>query len=180
MGTHGYMAPEMVEMMGQSRSQRKGYTSAVDYWSLGVTVFKLLTGHRPFDNHYTEDSEVSATLDKIEGNGEFRALHKTIDFPPYISENTKLFVKNLLDVSEGSRLGCDGRGIDSLKEHVFFEGLDWIVLQQRHLENHRLEHLQSWHRLLSRWGWQPEHRRRLKVIAMRHLVRKHFPSDTAI
>jgi len=134
MGTHGYMAPEMVKMMGQSRSQRKGYTAAVDYWSLGVTVFKLLTGHRPFDNVYTEESEVSTTLSRIEGNEEFRALHKTIDFPPYISETAKNFVKNLLDVSEKSRLGCDGRGIDGLKEHPFFEGLDWIVLQQRHLE----------------------------------------------
>jgi len=134
MGTHGYMAPEMVKMMGQSRSQRKGYTAAVDYWSLGVTVFKLLTGHRPFDNVYNEDSEVSKTLDKIEGNGEFRALHKNIDFPPYISENCKLFVGNLLDVHEDTRLGCDGRGIDGLKEHIFFEGLDWITIQQRHLE----------------------------------------------
>ena len=28
--------------------QSKGYTTAVDWWSLGCTMFKLLTGGRPF------------------------------------------------------------------------------------------------------------------------------------
>lgn len=59
MGTHGYMAPEMVKMLGQSRSQRSGYTAAVDYWSLGVTIYKLLTGYRPFDSMYGEEESTN-------------------------------------------------------------------------------------------------------------------------
>jgi hypothetical protein len=39
-----YMAPEMVIMINQSSSEKSGYTCAVDWWSLGVTAYKLLTG----------------------------------------------------------------------------------------------------------------------------------------
>ena len=49
MGTHGYMAPEMVKLLGQKRYERVGYTEVIDYWSLGITIFKLLSGKRPFD-----------------------------------------------------------------------------------------------------------------------------------
>ena len=41
-----YMAPEMVIMLGQTSVEKSGYTNAVDWWSLGVTIFKLLTGYR--------------------------------------------------------------------------------------------------------------------------------------
>jgi serine/threonine protein kinase len=46
MGTFGYMAPEMVIMLGQTSAEKVGYTNAVDWWSLGVTIFRLLTGFR--------------------------------------------------------------------------------------------------------------------------------------
>jgi serine/threonine protein kinase len=39
-----YMAPEMVIMLSQASYEKTGYTCAVDWWSLGVTMFKLLTG----------------------------------------------------------------------------------------------------------------------------------------
>jgi serine/threonine protein kinase len=41
-----YMAPEMVIMLSQTSAEKIGYTNAVDWWSLGVTMFKLLTGFR--------------------------------------------------------------------------------------------------------------------------------------
>jgi serine/threonine protein kinase len=44
-----YMAPEMLLQRYQPRRVRVGYTIAVDYYSLGVTLFKLLTGARPFN-----------------------------------------------------------------------------------------------------------------------------------
>ena len=36
----------MVIMLGQTSAEKVGYTNAVDWWSLGVTIYKLLTGFR--------------------------------------------------------------------------------------------------------------------------------------
>ena len=36
-------------MMTQHSEERKGYTSAIDYWSLGCTMFYLLAGRVPFN-----------------------------------------------------------------------------------------------------------------------------------
>jgi serine/threonine protein kinase len=58
-----YMAPEMLLQKYQPRRVRVGYTIAVDYYSLGVTLFKLLTGARPFNREqirsFTEIRECS-------------------------------------------------------------------------------------------------------------------------
>lgn len=49
MGTRGYMAPEM--MVIGSSEENKGYSWAVDYWSLGILMYKLLTSKIPFHNN---------------------------------------------------------------------------------------------------------------------------------
>jgi serine/threonine protein kinase len=58
------MAPEMVILLSQPRSVRKGYSKAVDFWSLGVTIYKMLTGARPFDNKrfqaFMDDAQAKA------------------------------------------------------------------------------------------------------------------------
>jgi serine/threonine protein kinase len=137
MGTHGYMAPEMVKMLGQSRSQRTGYTAAVDYWSLGVSVYKLLTGFRPFDSMYADEPSTTTFSQAgggYSGNTEYKALHRAVDYPSYISNEARSFIQGLLDTSEKTRIGCDENGIEGLKTHIFFQGVDWILMQQCHLE----------------------------------------------
>ena len=41
LGTHGYLAPEMMA--------HEAYTTAVDMWALGVCAYALLSGYLPFD-----------------------------------------------------------------------------------------------------------------------------------
>ena len=41
LGTHGYLAPEMMA--------HEEYTTAVDMWALGVCAYALLSGYLPFD-----------------------------------------------------------------------------------------------------------------------------------
>ncbi|KAM3519897.1 hypothetical protein NHJ13051_007206 [Beauveria bassiana] len=45
-GTIGFAAPEALGIIDPGRS----YTSAVDMWSLGAVVYKILTGTVPFPN----------------------------------------------------------------------------------------------------------------------------------
>lgn len=44
LGTRQYMSPE------QTRGERTSYTPACDIWALGVILYELLTGTRPFDH----------------------------------------------------------------------------------------------------------------------------------
>lgn len=73
-GTPGYVAPEIIN------AGDKGYTKAIDYWSLGVVLYIMLCGFPPF---YDENDE--ALFDLIK--------ECKFDFPsPYwdnISENGK-------------------------------------------------------------------------------------------
>jgi serine/threonine protein kinase len=104
-----YMAPEMVlllsrpPMYGESaeknatRAQiKKGYTNAVDWWSLGVTTYKLLTGNRPFGDHQMHQIvEMASTLNEVVGENmhfkEYAMLFQKVSFPSHVSTGTSFF-----------------------------------------------------------------------------------------
>lgn len=84
-GTVGYIAPEMIK--------RKGYTSQVDNWALGVLTYVLLCGIFPFD-----DDPNSAFTRKISDY--------VIKFPPWatLSDSAKDLLKHLLEVNPNKRM----------------------------------------------------------------------------
>ncbi|KAM3171944.1 Beta-adrenergic receptor kinase 2 [Hymenolepis weldensis] len=47
-GTHGYMAPEVLQ-------RGRSYDSSADWFSLGCMLYKLLRGHSPFRHHKVRD-----------------------------------------------------------------------------------------------------------------------------
>lgn len=47
-GTHGYMAPEVL-------SKGTPYDASADWFSFGCMLYKLLKGHSPFRQHKTKD-----------------------------------------------------------------------------------------------------------------------------
>ena len=160
MGTFGYMAPglilsssilrsytnvsrifrivEMVIMMSQSHGEKSGYTNAVDWWSLGVTMYKLLTGVKPFDNDNAITSYLESKMSFFAPGGvhyspEYLMLFRDIYIPDYMSSNAADLINGLLDVNENTRLGSGTAGLHKLKKHAFFEGIDWERLEQKHL-----------------------------------------------
>mmetsp|Transcript_32448 Transcript_32448/g.33074 ORF Transcript_32448/g.33074 Transcript_32448/m.33074 type:complete len:652 (+) Transcript_32448:150-2105(+) len=138
MGTFGYMAPEMVIMMSQSHVEKSGYTNAVDWWSLGVTMYKLLTGVKPFDNDTAITSYLESKMSFFAPGGvhysqEYLMLFRDIYIPDYMSANAADLINGLLDVNENTRLGAGPAGLHKLKAHAFFEGIDWDKLEQKHL-----------------------------------------------
>lgn len=47
-GTHGYMAPELLNYLTDVNLEGSKYTNAIDIWALGCIVFRLAKGTVPF------------------------------------------------------------------------------------------------------------------------------------
>ena len=99
-GTIGYMAPEMVLMIFQKSHEAEGYTYMVDWWSLGVTMYKMITGKKPFSQYNYESFVDFATqfnekiMDFTEHTELMMILQKT-DFsdPAFTPESIDLISK---------------------------------------------------------------------------------------
>ncbi|KAI8976772.1 kinase-like domain-containing protein [Pilobolus umbonatus] len=113
-GTMAYMAPEMVS--------RKGYTTAVDWWSLGIMAYELLFGMRPFRSLSKE-----ALVHSI--------IHTPVVFPDnvyeLVTEDCIDVITGLLDKSPFHRLGCSNDGLDKFKSHPWFNGINWDRLENK-------------------------------------------------
>lgn len=109
-GTPDYIAPEV---FGQS-----GYTETVDWWSVGVILFEMLVGYPPF---FSDDPSV--TCQKI--------IHwkKTLIIPgdANLTPAATSLIKSLICDAD-HRLGS--KGVQEIKNHPFFEGLDWEKLRE--------------------------------------------------
>jgi len=104
-GTPDYIAPEV---FGQA-----GYNETVDWWSVGAILFEMLVGYPPFFS-----DEPSVTCQKI--------LHwrKTLHVPTEVNLSPPaidILKRFMCDADD--RLGSNG--VEEIKAHPFFRGLDW-------------------------------------------------------
>ena len=140
------MAIEMMMLKLQKHEDRRGYTNAVDWWSLGVTIFVLLTGLKPFPQ--LNSASVASIAKAIQQNPQYKEgtkklLEKNPDFQNMPVEYTYIYDKLcsvgtvsqitmniillLLDFNEHTRLGSKGGGgLEVLKQHSFFK---WEVAE---------------------------------------------------
>ncbi|KAL7694474.1 putative GPCR kinase, protein kinase-like domain superfamily, RGS domain, RGS domain superfamily [Plasmopara halstedii] len=141
-GTRGYMAPEIVSGKLMKRNERQGYTYAIDFWSLGVTMFELLCGFRPFTSPSTGNYFQDLANDETYGLSprsqlkiELERMAQCVTFPSHVSPNAQDFLKRLLEVLPENRLGCnDEKGFVEFIEHPFFETIDWEKLMMKHID----------------------------------------------
>ncbi|KAL2061535.1 hypothetical protein VTL71DRAFT_6912 [Oculimacula yallundae] len=112
-GTPEYLAPEL--LLGQ------GYTKTVDWWTLGVLLYEMLTGLPPF-----YDENTNEMYRKI--------LSEPLHFPSaeVVPPSAKDLLTKLLNRKPDLRLGANGAS--EIKAHPFFHSIDWRKLLQRKYE----------------------------------------------
>eukprot|EP01029_Cantina_marsupialis_P028299 TRINITY_DN775991_c0_g1_i1.p1 TRINITY_DN775991_c0_g1~~TRINITY_DN775991_c0_g1_i1.p1 ORF type:complete len:599 (+),score=185.57 TRINITY_DN775991_c0_g1_i1:93-1889(+) len=110
-GTPEYLAPEILE--------RKGHGTAVDWWSLGMLLYEMLTGLPPW---YVENTKKLF----------HRILNDPLTFPAHVSPVARDLLKGWLTKDPSKRLGAEG--IEEIKTHPFFSRIDWNLLLERKLQ----------------------------------------------
>ncbi|CAB4299967.1 unnamed protein product [Prunus armeniaca] len=108
-GTHEYLAPEIIK--------GEGHGSAVDWWTFGIFLHELLYGKTPF-----KGSGNRATL--------FNVVGQQLKFPdsPATSYAGRDLIRGLLVKEPQHRLGVK-RGATEIKQHPFFEGVNWALIR---------------------------------------------------
>uniref|UniRef100_A0A8C2E493 Ribosomal protein S6 kinase n=1 Tax=Cyprinus carpio TaxID=7962 RepID=A0A8C2E493_CYPCA len=109
-GTIEYMAPEIVAG-GES-----GHDKAVDWWSMGVLMYELLTGGSPF----TVDGDENSHSDIAE-----RIMKKVPPFPKDMGPLAKDIIQQLLIKDPKKRLGSGPSGAQNVKSHPFYQKMNW-------------------------------------------------------
>jgi len=112
-GTPEYFAPELAKQMGHTR--------AVDWWTLGVVVFELMTGDTPFQGESIADI--------------FNAILKGIELPlaKQPKESWASLVRELCKEKPSERLPMRPGGVEKIVEHPWYKdsGFEWSALDGR-------------------------------------------------
>lgn len=114
-GTPDYIAAEII--------QTKGYNKSVDWWSLGILIYEMLSGFTPF-----YDSNTLKTYDNI--------LNAPLKFPmskSFSNEVIDLLTK-LINRDLSQRLGNLQNGVEDIKSHIWFQEVNWHKMYKKNIE----------------------------------------------
>lgn len=112
-GTIEYMAPEVV------KNGPAGHDISVDWWSVGVLCYELLTGASPFTFEGNENSQSDISQ---------RILKAAPPLPPSLGAEVADFIGKLLNKDPEKRLGGNRTDARDVKAHPFFRTVDWEKL----------------------------------------------------
>jgi len=117
-GTIEYMAPEVV------RGGNLGHDIAVDWWSVGVLTYELLTGASPFTvgGEKNTQQEISKRILKCEP-----------PMPDTLSKDVTDFILRLLVKDPRQRMGGGPKDAEELKAHRFFRSINWDDLLRKNI-----------------------------------------------
>ncbi|XP_034968236.2 cGMP-dependent protein kinase 2 [Zootoca vivipara] len=113
-GTPEYVAPEVI--------LNKGHDFSVDFWSLGILVYELLTGNPPFSG-VDQMMTYNLILKGVE----------RLDFPRIITKRPEDLIRRLCRQNPTERLGNLKNGIHDIKRHRWLNGFNWEGLKARKL-----------------------------------------------
>jgi serine/threonine protein kinase len=102
--TPEYLAPEVV--------RGEGASFCSDWWAFGILIYEFLIGESPF-----ADEDENAMYQRI--------CRGEVMYPPDMDPVTRNLVEGLLNVDASARLGCTAIGAEEIKQHRWFQGVDW-------------------------------------------------------
>lgn len=112
-GTAEYLAPEV--LLGQ------GYNRSVDWWSLGILIFEMITGLPPF---YSENHQQMYR----------KILYGDVVFPEGISPKGRDIISKLLTRDPKNRLGAGPNDAEDIKAEPFFADVNWDKLLKKEIQ----------------------------------------------
>jgi len=114
-GTPDYFAPEMI--------QSSGHGLSVDWWTLGILIYELLSGHPPF-----EAATPMQTYQKVQ-----KGIDK-VSFPSNCKGTVQTLIKGLCQSTPAMRLPMKVGGSDNIKSHEWYRKFDWKAMEDFTME----------------------------------------------
>ncbi|KAJ8662271.1 hypothetical protein O0I10_001964 [Lichtheimia ornata] len=112
-GTAEYMAPEVLMELH--------YDKSVDWWTLGILMFEMLTGDTPF-----RAGNQKKTMDAIQ--------NKKLQVPYYVTSDAKDLLNRLLRKNPNTRLGYGDDGTEQVQAHKWFRRIKWKDMLERKVQ----------------------------------------------
>ncbi|MBW0529885.1 hypothetical protein O181_069600 [Austropuccinia psidii MF-1] len=104
------------------------YGFEVDFWSFGISLYELIYGQPAFFCQSIGD-----TYDRIVSHQDYLQVSSTSQWAGCekvkVSHELQNFIKSLI-CSRDVRIGCGKDGIEQIKRHDWFKGIDWNNLRK--------------------------------------------------
>lgn len=98
-----------------------GHNKGVDYWALAVLMYECWIGRTPFDG-----------LDQMDLLANICKINYSFPDPKYKEISAGDCISKIL-VRQNQRLGCLVGGVADIRNHEFFESIDWNDLVQKRI-----------------------------------------------
>lgn len=120
-GTPGYMGKKIFLIEAPEVVGAKPHGFAVDYWALGVILYELMMGRRPYPGVYRKEYKERIMNTNIQIKEEEK--------PDMWSEDARDIINNLLQRKEENRLGHKNSQL--VKKHPWFKEVNWERILER-------------------------------------------------
>lgn len=97
------------------------YGKSADWWAFGVFIFELNSGIPPFCSPETNDT-----------NALYELIQKgSFEIPKNFTAILSDICQRLIQKEVSKRLGCLKRGSSDIRDHIWFDQVDWIGIYKQ-------------------------------------------------